>query len=104
MEQNKHGELSHVYLWSGVVPLMYFEVTGVKILDKHICKKILKSLNYIVTLNKMSMTYLFRLNPRVRFQFCNFCGKDYDTTVATDELLCLKNADAQILMFFTTNE
>ena len=57
MEQNKHGELSHVYLWSGVVPLMYFEVTGVKILDKHICKKILKSLNYIVTLNKMSMTF-----------------------------------------------
>ena len=57
-EQNKHGELSHIYLWCILPVCIFLKLRVSKILDKHICKKILKSLNYIVTLNKMSMTYL----------------------------------------------
>ena len=34
-----------------------------------------------------------------------YCEKmSYEHTVATDELLCLKNAGTQISMFFTSNE
>ena len=102
MEQNKHGELSHIYLWCILPVCIFLKLRVSKILDKHICKKILKSLNYIVTLNKLSMTYL-DWTQGLDFSFAIFVGKT-ETTVATDELLCLKNAGAQISMFFTSNE